>query len=59
MLHVNGVDDPNRFEYQVTQIIPGVLIRVDFHIGFKVEPKINLYFREVLEDLMRIRADKT
>ncbi len=50
-LHINGVDDPNRFEYQVTDIIPGVLIRVDFHIGFKVEPKINLYFREVLEDL--------
>jgi KUP system potassium uptake protein len=52
LLHVNGVDDPNRFEYQVTQIIPGVLIRVDFHIGFKVEPKINLYFKEVLEDLI-------
>jgi KUP system potassium uptake protein len=52
LLHVNGVDDPNRFEYEVTQIIPGVLIRVDFHIGFKVEPKINLYFREVLEDLV-------
>jgi KUP system potassium uptake protein len=51
-LHVDGVDDPNRFEYQVTQIIPGVLIRVDFHIGFKIEPKINLYFKEVLEDLM-------
>ena len=50
-LHVNGVDEPNRFEYEVTQILPGVLIRVDFHIGFKVEPKINLYFREVLEDL--------
>jgi KUP system potassium uptake protein len=52
LLHVNGVDDPNRFEYEVKQIIPGVLIRVDFHIGFKVEPKINLYFREVLEDMI-------
>ncbi len=51
LLHVDRVDDPKRFEYRVTQIIPGVLIRVDFHIGFKVEPKINLYFREVLEDL--------
>jgi KUP system potassium uptake protein len=52
LLHVNGVDDPNRFEYEVNQIIPGILIRVDFHIGFKVEPKINLYFREVLEDMV-------
>jgi KUP system potassium uptake protein len=53
LLHVNMVTDPNRFEYQVDQIIPGILIRVDFHIGFKVEPKINLYFREVVEDLYK------
>jgi KUP system potassium uptake protein len=51
LLHVDRVDEPNRFEYKVTQIIQGVLIRIDFHIGFKVEPKINLYFREVLEDM--------
>ena len=52
LLHIDKIDEPDRFEYQVTQIIPGVLIRVDFHIGFKVEPKINLYFKEVLEDLI-------
>ncbi|MCE5346297.1 MAG: KUP/HAK/KT family potassium transporter [Bacteroidales bacterium] len=53
LLHVDRVDEPNRFEYRVNKIIPGVLIRVDFHIGFKVDPKINLYFREVLEDLVK------
>ena len=52
LLHVDKMDEPDRFDYQVTQIIPGILIRVDFHIGFKVEPKINLYFKEVLEDLI-------
>ena len=52
LLHVDRVTDPNQFDYQVTQIIPGILIRVDFHIGFKVEPSINLYFREVVEDLV-------
>jgi KUP system potassium uptake protein len=35
----------------VTHIIPRVLIRVDFYLGFKVEPQINLYFKEVIEDL--------
>lgn len=50
-LHIDNVDEPNRFEYEVHEIIPGILFRVDFHIGFKIEPKINLYFREVLEDL--------
>ncbi len=51
-LHVNRIDDPNRFDYQVTNIIPGILIKIDFNIGFKVVPRINLYFREVLEDLV-------
>lgn len=51
-LHVNRIDDPNRFDYKVTYIIPGVLIKVDFNIGFKVIPRINLYFKEVLEDLV-------
>jgi KUP system potassium uptake protein len=52
LLHVDIVDDPYRCEYQVTHIIPGILVRVDFHIGFKVDPKINLHFREVVEDLV-------
>jgi len=53
LLHVNTVNDPKVFEYKVTHIIPGILIRVDFNIGFKVEPRIDLYFREVLEDLVK------
>ena len=52
-LHVDITDEPDTFEYKVVQIIPDTLIRVDFYLGFKVEPKINLYFKEVLEDLTR------
>lgn len=51
LLHVDRTDAPETFEYKVTHLIPGLLIRVDFFLGFKVEPQINLYFREVLEDL--------
>ncbi len=51
LLHVDIKNDPYTFEYKVTHLIRGILIRVDFYLGFKVEPKINLYFKEVLEDL--------
>ena len=50
-VHVDRTDEPDTFEYKVTHLIPEVLIRVDLSLGFKIEPKINLYFREVLEDL--------
>lgn len=52
-LHVDRVNEPNRLDYKVTHLIPGVLIRVDFHIGFKMDTKINLYFREILDDLVK------
>lgn len=54
-VHIDRVNDPIRFDYNVTEIMPGMLTRIDFHIGFKVEPKINLYFREVIEDLLNKR----
>ena len=53
LLHIDIKNEPDTFQYKVTPIIPDVLIRVDFYLGFKVEPKINLYFREVLEDLTK------
>lgn len=52
LLHVDTVDQPDTFSYEVNQIIPGTLIRIDFHLGFKIEPRINLYFKEVLKDMV-------
>ncbi len=51
LLHVDILDDPHVLEYKVTQMIEGILIKVDFKIGFKVQPRINLFFRQVLEEL--------
>jgi KUP system potassium uptake protein len=39
-------------EYSVEKLIPGVLIRVEFRIGFKMQPRINLFFQQVLKDLV-------
>ena len=53
LLHVDNDDAPNTFEYKVNQIIPGTLIKIDFKLGFKIERRINLYFREVIEDMVK------
>lgn len=52
-IHVDRREEPHTFKYKVTPIIPGILLRVDFYLGFKVEPDINLYFREVVDDLQK------
>ncbi|MDD2798710.1 MAG: KUP/HAK/KT family potassium transporter [Bacteroidales bacterium] len=52
-LHIDSLDTPDTFEYQVHHVIPGILIKIDFRLGFKVERRINLYFHQVLEDLVK------
>lgn len=51
-VHVDTMDAPYTMEYEVNHIIPNDIIRVDFRLGFRVEPRINLLFRKVVEDLV-------
>jgi KUP system potassium uptake protein len=51
-VHVDTLDDPYTTEYKVGHIIPNDIIRVEFRLGFRVQPRINLLFRKVVQDLM-------
>jgi KUP system potassium uptake protein len=50
-MHIDITDEPYTTEYSVDHLIPGVLIRIEFRLGFKVQPRINLLFNEVLREL--------
>lgn len=52
-VHVDTMDDPYTCEYTVDHIIPNDIIRVEFRLGFRIEPRINLMFRKVVEDLVK------
>ncbi len=54
-IHVDTLDDPYTAEYSVEHIIPNDIIRVDFRLGFRVQPRIDLLFRKVMEDLVENR----
>ena len=52
-VHVDTVDNPYTCEYNVDHIIPNDIIRIEFRLGFRVQQKISLMFRKVVEDLVR------
>ena len=52
-VHVDTMDDPYTCEYKVDHIIPNDIIRVEFRLGFRTEPRINMMFRKVVEDLVQ------
>ncbi|MES2882303.1 MAG: KUP/HAK/KT family potassium transporter [Bacteroidota bacterium] len=54
-VHVDTLDEPYTMEYKVDHIIPNDIIRIEFRLGFRVEPRINLMFRKVVEDLVANR----
>ncbi len=54
-VHVDTLDDPYTCEYEVTHIIPNDIIRVEFRLGFRMAPRINLMFKKVVEDLVANR----
>ena len=51
-VHVDTLDDPYTCEYVVEHIIPNDIIRVEFRLGFRVAPRVNLMFKKVVEDLV-------
>lgn len=54
-VHVDTLDDPYTSEYSVEHIIPNDIIRVEFRLGFRQAPKLNLMFKKVVEDLVANR----
>jgi KUP system potassium uptake protein len=52
-VHVNVLDEPNKMEYHVREFVHEDVIRIDFNLGFKIAPKINLMFRKVVQDMVK------
>ena len=51
-IHVETVDSPDTLDYTAEVIVPGSVYFVSMRFGFRVEPKVTAYFRQVVEDLV-------
>ncbi|MCB2410826.1 KUP/HAK/KT family potassium transporter [Hymenobacter lucidus] len=50
-LNIGLLNEPFGMHYTVHELVPGVAYKVDFRLGFRIQPRINLLFRRVLEEL--------
>jgi KUP system potassium uptake protein len=51
-VHIDTLDDPYTCDYYVKHIIPNDIIRVEFRLGFRIQQRMNLMFRKVVEELV-------
>ncbi|MBC7571635.1 MAG: KUP/HAK/KT family potassium transporter [Spirosoma sp.] len=51
-IHVDTTDDPYTMEYKVNTLALDDAYKITFKLGFRVEQRINLFFRKVIEDMV-------
>lgn len=51
-VHIEVTDEPYTMEYKVKILAPDDAYKVTFRLGFRVEQRMNLFLRKVVEDLL-------
>jgi len=51
-VHIQVTDEPYTMEYKVKILAPDDAYKVTFRLGFRVEQRMNLFLRKVVEDLI-------
>jgi KUP system potassium uptake protein len=54
-LHINRTDQPFTLAYDVTELLDDKMIKVTIHIGFRVQPRSELYFKKIVSELVANR----
>jgi len=51
-VHINRTDQPYTLSYDVSELIDDKVIKVNLNIGFRIQPKTEMYFKQILQDLV-------
>ena len=52
LINLEFADTPDTLEYSCETLVSDTLYRVTMRIGFRIEPRVSLYLRQVVEDLV-------
>jgi KUP system potassium uptake protein len=52
-VHIDTTDEPDTQEYSVKTIAPNDIYFVSFKLGFRVAQRMNIFIRQVIEDLVK------
>ena len=51
-IHVNVTNEPYGLNYNVETIVKDDIYQIVFNLGFRIEPRIDYYFREVIAEMV-------
>lgn len=51
-LHLNRTNEPYTLNYNVSELIDDKVIKVNINVGFRIQPKTELYFKKIVQELV-------
>lgn len=51
-LHIERTDEPYTLSYSVSELVDDKIIKVNINIGFRVQPRSELFFKKIVQDLV-------
>ncbi len=51
-LHIDRTEEPYTLCYDVSELVDDKVIKVNIHIGFRIQPKTEFYFKKIVQELV-------
>jgi len=51
-LHINRTEEPFTMSYDVSELVDDKVMKVNINLGFRIQPKTELYFKKIVQELV-------
>lgn len=51
-VHINRTEEPFTMSYDVSELVDDKVIKVNINIGFRIQPKTEMYFKKIVQELV-------
>lgn len=51
-LHIERTESPYTLEYDVSELVEDMIIKVTINVGFRIQPRTELYFKKIVQGLV-------
>jgi KUP system potassium uptake protein len=51
-LHIDRTDEPYSLNYHVTELVDDKIIKVTLEIGFRIQPRSEMFFKKIVQELV-------
>lgn len=51
-LHIHRTEEPYTLTYDVSELVDDKIIKVNINVGFRIQPRTELYFKKIVQELV-------